>query len=652
MKEKNAIFDKVFLKIIYQLLNSLKMNILQKFLLAVGVSFSLTVILLIFVFKIYFKQNQENTIENSIQTKQRELSNNVNRISNKAISLAAFYSALKTIKRGLSVYEKNNNLDSSRSIISNKYIALLKDFERNTGSRVEMAFYSFDGINIWRSWADLYGDSIASNSSILKKVFHDKKSAKGLESDLWGVAIHGFSPVYSIDSVFLGVVQVRYPLEMLVSNTILTDHESMSFLLNKNIYDGFSYVNKIGLKLNDLILYLPTKTFDFSRTKLAFANDNSVLNKFFISEKDLYIPLALIDFSNNEIGYLLYQINISKFISNANQVDITVFLTGGIALIFVVLLLIFIGRKIIKYPVAKIVKSILRLSKGKISKGFKVNNNDEIGEINKALNVLNDRFRELTLFSKEIGNGNYDMDFDKLSDEDELGNALIEMRLKLKESQQKEIQRKKDEENRNWANRGYVIFADLLSKNYDSMTEFSNVIITKLVSYLNINQGGLYLYDKDERVFVQKAAYAYNKRKYKEKSIPFGEGLIGTCAIEKESIFLTDIPDNYINITSGLGTANPKSLLLVPLIINNIVYGVIELASFKVFKDFEIEFVEKVSQSIANTINTVQIGIKTTGLLQQSQEQAEELAAQEEELRQNMEELQATYEANNPDEEL
>jgi len=273
--------------------------------------------------------------------------------------------------------------------------------------------------------------------------------------------------------------------------------------------------------------------------------------------------------------------------------------------------------------------------------------NDEIGDMSSALNDLIDSFRKFTSFAKEIGKGNYNVRFEPLSDQDDLGNALLEMRDNLKKAAEEDEKRKAEDEQRNWASQGIARFSELLRENNDNLEELSYQIIQNLVKYTNANQGGLFLLnqeDEDQSRIELKAAYAYSRRKYLDKHIEPGVGLVGRSVQEGETIYMTEIPDNYINISSGLGDANPRSLLIVPLKINDEVHGVIEMASFEEFQPHQIEFVERVAENIASTLSTVKINIRTNELLEKSQQQAEEMKAQEEEMRQNMEELKATQE--------
>jgi transcriptional regulator with GAF, ATPase, and Fis domain len=107
---------------------------------------------------------------------------------------------------------------------------------------------------------------------------------------------------------------------------------------------------------------------------------------------------------------------------------------------------------------------------------------------------------------------------------------------------------------------------------------------------------------------------------------------------------MTAVPTQYIQITSGLGDAPPRSLLVSPLIVNEEVFGVIELASFQKIESHVQEFVGRIGESIASTISTVRVSEKTKTLLEELQQQTEEMKSQEEEMRQNMEELVATQE--------
>ena len=249
-----------------------------------------------------------------------------------------------------------------------------------------------------------------------------------------------------------------------------------------------------------------------------------------------------------------------------------------------------------------------------------------------------------TLFIKEIGTGNLDA---LISDEDgkrgsELTEALFAMRDQLKHISDAEKQR-------NWISEGLAKFVEILrTHNLEGKAvPFYQVIISNLVKYVGANQGALFLVENMEKENVSlelAAAYAYERQKYLKKKIQPGEGLIGQCYLEKETIELTEIPSYYVSITSGLGKATPNYLIIVPLKSNDKVQGIIELASFHRFKPHQIEFLEKLGESLASTFSSLTINQHTQKLLEETLAQAEHMRSQEEELRQNMEELGATQE--------
>jgi hypothetical protein len=202
-----------------------------------------------------------------------------------------------------------------------------------------------------------------------------------------------------------------------------------------------------------------------------------------------------------------------------------------------------------------------------------------------------------------------------------------------------------EERKRQWAAEGIAQISEIV-RHTGSKENLFDQLISATVKYLKANQGGLFVVDSsDDEVTIQLAAcYAYERKKYIEKTIIPGEGLVGQAFLEAKYLHFTEIPPNYVNITSGLGKATPTSLIIVPLIVNEEVEGLLELASFSNFEEHEIEFLERLGEVMAAYIQSQRVMQQTQHLLEQAQEQSEEMRAQEEEMRQNMEELQATQE--------
>ena len=231
--------------------------------------------------------------------------------------------------------------------------------------------------------------------------------------------------------------------------------------------------------------------------------------------------------------------------------------------------------------------------------------------------------------------------------DDSLSKTILKLYKSIEEKKELEILRKKEENNVNWATKGEALFGEIMRSSEVDIKELSFNLIKSLADYVDAIQGGIFVMnsnDDDLKTYDLQAAIAYSRRKLLDKSIKVGEGLIGRCAFEKLTIYIEDIPEDYVSITSGLGESNPRSILLIPAKVEGEVYAVIELISFNKFEPFQIQFIEKIGENIGSTIRNAMINENTKHLLEQSKAQSEEMAAQEEELRQNLEELQATQE--------
>jgi PAS domain S-box-containing protein len=262
-------------------------------------------------------------------------------------------------------------------------------------------------------------------------------------------------------------------------------------------------------------------------------------------------------------------------------------------------------------------------------------------ENTRKLDEESSRVNTMSQFIEAVSAGNYDIELNgSTGGDDNLTATLVNMRDKLKRNTE-------DDRKRNWSTSGLAQVGEILRSGTTKTSELYDSIIKFVVKYTKSNQGGLFILNEDNEShnFLELVAcYAFERKKYMTRQVEIGDGLIGQCFLEGQRIYLLEVPQEYIHITSGLGGSNPNALLIVPLKVNDRIYGVLELASFNKYQDYEIELVEKLADSIASTISSVRINDTTRNLLERTQQQAEEMKSQEEEIRQNMEELEATQE--------
>ncbi len=261
------------------------------------------------------------------------------------------------------------------------------------------------------------------------------------------------------------------------------------------------------------------------------------------------------------------------------------------------------------------------------------------------LKVETEKSYQNSMFAEKLRNGEINAKYENFNENDDLAKSLINLMYELKKNREEEKNRKQEDNQRHWATEGIAKFGEILRKNNNNIDNLSYKIITNLVKYLSATQGGFFVLndeDKENKFLELTANYAYERKKFANKKIVWGEGLIGACAIEKETISMSKIPNNYVNITSGLGKANPRYILITPLIVNDEVFGVVEIASFKILEKFEIRFVERVAESIASALASFKISHKTAVLLKASRKQGNKLLIQEKAMRKNVEILKNT----------
>jgi PAS domain S-box-containing protein len=466
-------------------------------------------------------------------------------------------------------------------------------------------------------------------------------------------------------------VTIVHRSRMLITNWVYLstnddDKKSLNYIISNEYPDikekltGLLAENAKSLEKGqvDSTALIATRAFGKFDTLLIGANENIITQlKSFEDYEDPtakllagdYVDQVVIPESNNIIQMLtklserqnkITANSEATLVSSMDRLNLITLITGGI-FVLLGLLFAYLLMRNITVPINYIRDIVVKMGRGELvdDKGAKFGR-DEIGEMAVAMDKLVNGLKATTLFAKNIGEGKYDSEFKPLSDHDVLGNALLEMRSNLS--------RVADEDKkRNWATEGMAKFGEILRENTNDVNKLSDTVIGNLVKYLSANQGALYLVDDmeaDDPTVSLMSCYAWDKKKFINQQIHRGEGLIGQAWQEKDIIFLTDVPNNYIKITSGLGDANPNCVLIVPLKVNDQIFGVVEIASFNVIREFEIDFVKKIAETLASTISTVKVNAKTQKLLEESQELTEQMRAQEEEMRQNMEELQATQE--------
>ncbi|MEM7017927.1 MAG: response regulator [Pseudomonadota bacterium] len=200
-------------------------------------------------------------------------------------------------------------------------------------------------------------------------------------------------------------------------------------------------------------------------------------------------------------------------------------------------------------------------------------------------------------------------------------------------------------ENSAWIKTNRADLNDTL-RGEQNLTALGNKVISFLANCVDAQVGTFYLLrdEHGEDVLKLFASHAYFWRKDASNEFKLGEGLIGQAALEGKSMVLTQVPEGYIPIKSGIGEGQPAQLLIMPFFYEDSLEGVIELAKFEPFTDLQLEFLELIVPSLGSSVYTAEAGSRMQELLEQSQAQSEELQSQSEEMQSQSEELRQANE--------
>jgi HAMP domain-containing protein len=320
---------------------------------------------------------------------------------------------------------------------------------------------------------------------------------------------------------------------------------------------------------------------------------------------------------NQELNYLKQSIVTLRTGIKATSASFKNKALVGLVILFVIqfilgLTLAVVYSNLITQAIKELQQAMQKLADGIYPEPLAVKSGEEIGLTKVAFNQFLKRMRAAATFAEALGNGNFKADYAAEFTGDILANSMIKMRAQLADAHEKQTVT-------NWVNTGVASLNDVLKTDTSDMTMLGSQLLKMLVTYLQANQGALYLAEGegDRTWFERIATYAYGKKRFFEQRVEAGEGLIGQAALEKNILVITQVPQDYIRITSGLGEAIPGCIVVVPLKRDDQVMGILELASFKKLQPHELNFLERISENIASLLANRKNAQQTLKLLEE-----------------------------------
>lgn len=296
---------------------------------------------------------------------------------------------------------------------------------------------------------------------------------------------------------------------------------------------------------------------------------------------------------------LVTQIDHKESFSTINKLKVVI---GGLCLgiLFFTIILVNLFIRQILSPIAQIRSNILAMTEGKFPPAISYPYNDEVKDATNALNKLIRRLRKATIVSEKLVSGNHDaVKRLRFNDNDVLSVSLLNLKNRLEDLE-------KSSATNQWFSDGLAIHSEILHRNSNDLNDLGEQLMQSLASYIGVQAGRLYIRLKnDDQEPFYKLIGNYALEHDDSIEILEGQGLVGQCASEKQTIYLKNAPQGYVQISSGLGEFDKSKIVIVPLIESDIVVGVLEFASIADIEDYKIKFLEKLSENIAYSVQVI-----------------------------------------------
>ena len=258
---------------------------------------------------------------------------------------------------------------------------------------------------------------------------------------------------------------------------------------------------------------------------------------------------------------------------------------------------------------------------------------EKIKTLEEQLTNNREQFQEMLQFIKSM-NDNKHFSFRSIQSQE-----LIEALNGFKDKNE-EVRSKGDRIN--WDMKGLEQLSEIIEDYDGDMEQTTYKIIACLCHYVRANQSAFFIVNEtipDDRYFEASAIYAYSRRKYLKTKIDMGNGMMSECFHSGETIYMTDVPSDYIKITSGLGEATPRCIALLPLKFEEKVLGIIEFAFFEPLPAYMLQFLEKAATRIGGFLTRIMETQHMRSLLEDYKLKTEQLLEKEETQKQTMKEM-------------